>query len=182
MNAVSFVTNTLAVLTVAGQAALVAGIALLAVRGRSSAIIRLLSRHAMAAALIVVLVATIGSLFYSEIARYEPCKLCWFQRILMYPQAILLGLALFIRDSGIAPYVLSLSVIGGAVAAYHYLLQIGLVAPTSCQAVGYAVSCSQRFFMTFGYITIPLMAFTAFGLVSLAMTALLLSRRAAATT
>jgi len=116
---------------------------------------------------IVVLIATLGSLFYSEIAGYEPCKLCWFQRIFMYSQAFLLGLALYKKDMGIAPYSLLLSAIGAVIAAYHYLLQLNIVPSLPCSAVGYSVSCSQIFVMNFGYITIPLMAFTAFLLLAI---------------
>ena len=113
-------------------------------------------------AFIVALAATLGSLFYSEIAGYEPCKLCWFQRIFMYPQVFLLGLALYKKDLGMAPYSLLLSSVGAVIAFYHYLLQLNIAPSLPCSAMGYSVSCSQVFVMNFGYITIPLMAFSAF--------------------
>jgi len=116
---------------------------------------------------IVALMATSGSLFYSEIMGYDPCKLCWFQRIFMYPQVILWGLALIKKDQKIVDYGLTLSILGALIAAYHYLLQIGLAPSIDCGAVGYAAQCSQRFVMEFGYITIPLMALTAFVMIIL---------------
>src|SRR3989338_190832 len=81
---------------------------------------------AMKGAFLVALFATLGSLFYSEIAHYTPCLLCWYQRIFKYPQVFLLGLGLVKRDKNIADYSLLLSVIGGILAAYHYLLQLGI--------------------------------------------------------
>ena len=133
---------------------------------RKEKVLRFFGDNAVLFALIVALIATSGSLFYSEIAGYEPCKLCWFQRIFMYPQVLLLGLALWKKEGKqIAPYSVLLSSIGALIAGYHYLLQLDLVPSLPCSAVGYSVSCSQRFVMQFGYITIPLMAFTAFLLI-----------------
>ena len=87
----------------------------------------------------------------------------------MYPQVILLGMAWLKKDYGIILYSLALSVIGALIAGYHYLLQIGLVPSVNCSAVGYSISCSQRFVMQFGYITIPMMSLTAFLLIIIFM-------------
>lgn len=128
--------------------------------------------HALPLAFTVALFATLGSLTYSEILGYEPCKLCWFQRIFMYPQALILGLALWGKHKGSKALLdtsLILSMIGAAVAFYHYLMQLGIVPEGSCGAVGYSVSCAQRFVMTFGYITIPMMALSAFLLIIMSL-------------
>jgi disulfide bond formation protein DsbB len=121
-------------------------------------------KHGIAVAFIVALLATLGSLAYSDIIGYEPCKLCWLQRIFMYPLVILMGVALWRKDSWMKLYGIILSVIGGAIALFHYTGQIGLT-PLPCSAVGYSASCAQRFVMEFGYITIPMMAFSAFLLI-----------------
>ncbi|MEK7114916.1 MAG: disulfide oxidoreductase [Patescibacteria group bacterium] len=126
-----------------------------------------LKRNILLIAFAVVLIATLGSLTYSEIIGYEPCKLCWFQRIFMYPQVILLGMALIKKDYKIASYSIILSIIGAVIAGYHYLLQLGFAPNLPCSAIGYSVSCSQKFVMQFGYITIPMMAFSAFVLIAL---------------
>ena len=126
------------------------------------AIIRI---HAISLAFTAALLATLGSLTYSEILGYEPCKLCWFQRIFMYPQVLILGFALWGKHKGSRALLdtsLALSIIGAAVALYHYLMQLGIVSEGSCAAVGYSVSCAERFVMQFGYITIPFMALSAF--------------------
>lgn len=117
---------------------------------------------------VVSLIATGGSLFFSEVAGYTPCVLCWYQRILMYPQAILFLVALIRKDRGIIPYALTLSIIGGAIAIYHYYGQVATVGILPCSAVGYAASCSTQFTLQWGYITIPMMAFSAFLLIALA--------------
>lgn len=118
---------------------------------------------------IVSFMATAGSLFYSEIAKYDPCKLCWYQRILMYPQVILFGMALIKKERVIVDYVLGLSLVGFVIGLYHYLLQIDLVPSVVCDVVGYSVSCSQRFEMEYGYITIPMMSLTAFFIIAASM-------------
>jgi len=128
-----------------------------------------IGKNALFFAFIVSFIATAGSLFYSEIAKYDPCKLCWFQRIFMYPQVLLLGIAMFKKDHKISDYIIPMSIIGGLIAAYHYLVQIELFAPPACSAVGYSVSCATKFVMSYGYITIPMMSLTAFILIILCM-------------
>lgn len=163
MELISTVNQILALLTIIGQIILAVLIVSLAVK--KSEILNFFAKHALAFSLAVALTATLGSLFYSEIAGYEPCKLCWFQRILMYPQVILLGLAWLKKDQGMVLYSLALSSLGALIAGYHYFLQIGLAPSLGCPAVGYSINCAQRFVMQFGYITIPMMALTAFLLI-----------------
>ncbi|MEK7658799.1 MAG: disulfide oxidoreductase [Patescibacteria group bacterium] len=163
MEIILIVNQTLSLLTVAGQIIIVVLIASLATK--RSEILNFFAKHALSFSLLVALIATLGSLFYSEIAGYDPCKLCWFQRILMYPQVILIGIAWLKKDYGIVLYSIVLSSLGALIAGYHYLLQIGIASSIGCSAVGYSINCAQRFVMQFGYITIPMMAFTAFLLI-----------------
>lgn len=126
--------------------------------------------HGALLAFVIASVAMLGSLTYSEIIGYEPCKLCWIQRILMYPQVLVLGLVVWGKHKGshaLFDTSLGLSLVGALVAGYHYLLQLGVAPALPCSAVGYSASCAQRFVMQFGYITIPLMAFSAFVLIAL---------------
>lgn len=115
--------------------------------------------------LLISLTATIGSLLYSEVLGYEPCKLCWFERIFMFPQVVLFWIGIHRKDRYIADYGIILSALGALLAGYHSLLQFGLVPALSCSSLRLA-SCSQRFVWEFGYVTIPLMAFTAFSLMA----------------
>jgi len=109
--------------------------------------------------LVISGMATAGSLALSEIVNFAPCKLCWYQRVMMYPQALIAFVALITNDSKIKKYILPLSVIGIAIATYHILLQ---VFPTAFQCNDEVAKCSAVQFAQFGYITIPVMAFSTF--------------------
>lgn len=164
MTLVSAANLILSSLTVVGQVTI--GLIVISLIARNERLTRLFGKNAVLFSFIVTIIATLGSLFYSEIAGFEPCKLCWFQRIFMYPQVILLGIALWKKNGALAAYnSITLSVIGAIIAGYHYLLQIGIAPELPCAAVGYSAACSQRFVMNFGYITIPMMAFTAFAMI-----------------
>ena len=171
MDATPTVINALSVLTVTGQ-----GIGLLLIlvlihelmTGHTSALSKFISSHALLLMFVVALTATSGSLFLSEIAGWAPCKDCWLQRIFMYPQVFMLGLALWKRDRHIAPYIIVLCFVGMYLSADHYIDQVSaaLQLPTTdelkpCDTTG--VSCAKtEIHFRFGYITIPLMALTAF--------------------
>lgn len=120
-------------------------------------------------AFVTVLIATLGSLFYSELAGYDPCKLCWIQRVFMYPQVLILGLAWWINDKTAWVYALALSLGGLIVAIYHYVLQLWPDQVVNCSIVGQATSCSGTYLMEYGYMTIPLMAASAFAVVCILM-------------
>ncbi|HEY4476677.1 MAG TPA: disulfide bond formation protein B [Candidatus Paceibacterota bacterium] len=111
---------------------------------------------------VIVLGALFGSLFYSEIAGFPPCSLCWYQRIFIYPQIILLGGALIWRDRSIARYLFPLSIIGGIIALYNSYLQYGGSSLIPCGTDPTAIDCAQRLVFEFGYVTLPLMSLTAF--------------------
>ncbi len=109
--------------------------------------------------LVISGMATAGSLALSEIVNFAPCKLCWYQRVMMYPQALIAFVSLITNDSKIKKYILPLSVVGIAIATYHILLQ---VFPTAFQCNDEVAKCSAVQFAQFGYITIPVMAFSTF--------------------
>jgi len=119
------------------------------------------AKHAMFFSFIVSLIAVLGSLTYSDIIGYDPCKLCWFQRIFIYPIALITGMAYWKKEKAIRLYAVVLAAIGGLIALYHYLLQVGIVQGGECSVVGYSAGCSARFSLNFGYISIPMMALTA---------------------
>ena len=113
-------------------------------------------------AFIVTLTATLGSLFYSEVIKFQPCILCWYQRIMMYSQTILLYIAIARNEKVIKPYLIALNIIGAAIAGYHYLIQrFPQTAFTPCSIAG-GVSCIKGYTYYYGYISIPFMALTAF--------------------
>ncbi|SET29816.1 disulfide oxidoreductase [Paenibacillus sp. NFR01] len=122
-------------------------------------------RHCLYLAWFVSIIAVAGSLYLSEVLHYEPCKLCWFQRIFMYPQLFLLGIATYRGDKRIIPYVLPLTIVGGSISVYHYALQKipGLERISNC-TIG--VPCSKDYLNYFGFITVPLLALIAFVLIT----------------
>lgn len=114
------------------------------------------------------LVATTGSLFFSEVLGFVPCVLCWYQRIAMYPLVAVLAVGIVRRDRRMHAYALPLSVVGLVVAAYHNLLYIGVI-PEAVSACRAGVSCTTRYFEWFGFITIPLLSLTAFAAITTLM-------------
>src|SRR3989344_142120 len=96
-----------------------------------------IKKYALYIAFIQAWVATLGSLYFSEIKHLEPCVLCWYQRILMFPIAIILAVAIIRKDKNVAYYVLPLSILGALVAFYQYLLQM-----TALKQVN-LISCSS---------------------------------------
>ena len=127
-------------------------------------IVHFLQNHYLFLGFLISIVATLGSLFYSDIMSFEPCKLCWYQRIFMYPQPLLFLIAMKIKNKSIIFNSIVLSFIGMLIASYHYLLQINAINAVSCDVVGYSVSCSEYFSLAYGFITIPMMALIAFAL------------------
>lgn len=159
-----------ALLTVAAQLGVVVLVGLLVLRGWGPmarlrvAALEVLRPQVLQLVLVVALVATLGSLYLSEVAHFQPCKLCWYQRIAMYPIALLLGVAVVRRDPGVRPYALALALVGLPISVYHYLVERfpGLEA-TGCDP---ANPCSIVWVWRFHYISIPLMAASAFALIA----------------
>lgn len=114
------------------------------------------------------LVATTGSLFFSEVLKLTPCVLCWYQRILMYPLVVILAVGILLRDRRLRAYVLPLSILGLGVAAYHNLLYFGVI-PEGTMQCTLGVSCTTRYFALLGFVDIPFMSLTAFAVITVAM-------------
>lgn len=126
-------------------------------------------QHGVLLAWIISLIATLGSLYFSEVAGFVPCKLCWYQRILMYPLTIILGIAAFRNDRTISLYILPISVLGTILALYHYTLQrVPSLSFTPC-AVDIPFPCNVEYINWVGFITIPFLSLIAFSLVSIFM-------------
>ncbi len=111
-------------------------------------------------------VAMIGSLYFSEVALYEPCKLCWYQRIAMYPMAVILAIAVAKRDYGVKRYVVPVALIGAAISSYHYLIEWypNLEGDGTCSL---AVPCTFVWFRRFGFVSLPYMALSGFLFIAL---------------
>ncbi|WP_198665502.1 disulfide oxidoreductase [Thermus sediminis] len=113
---------------------------------------------------VVALVATLGSLYYSEVRLFLPCELCWYQRIFMYPLVILLAMALWRQDFGVWPYSLAFSLVGGSLSALHLIQQrFPDLFTLACKP---PVPCTVEYIPSF---PIPLQALIAFTLIALSM-------------
>jgi disulfide bond formation protein DsbB len=123
---------------------------------------RLLWGYELWAGFVVAAIATGGSLFFSEIAGYPPCELCWFQRICMYPLSILLLIVAVHGDHRAARYVLPLPVVGAGVSIYHLLVENGVVHESQACVASAPGGCAVKWINEFGYMTIPTLALTGF--------------------
>ena len=121
---------------------------------------------ALPLAFLVAATCMVGSLYFSEVAHFVPCKLCWFQRIGMYPLAVLLGIAAFRKDRTVGLYALPLAALGGLVSIYHVQLERFPDQKTFCSV---EAPCSLPPLQEFGFVTLAFMALCGF----LAISALL---------
>jgi disulfide bond formation protein DsbB len=110
---------------------------------------------------ILAAVATLGSLFFSEVMGLKPCVLCWWQRIFMYPLVVILLVGMFPLDKNIVRYALPLAVIGWLFAFYHYLVYSGYI-PESLQPCDQDASCAEINLELFGFITIPMLSILSY--------------------
>jgi disulfide bond formation protein DsbB len=115
-------------------------------------------------AFLVAAIATGGSLFFSEIAHFVPCELCWYQRICMYPLSIATLLAALANDRRAARYLLPLPLVGAGVSVYHLLVENGVVGESRACLISAPGGCGVKWINEFGYMTIPTLALTGFAL------------------
>jgi disulfide bond formation protein DsbB len=163
--------STLAGIADLGVAALVLGAGLLwaasLVSGTAArfqaAIVRFLGDQAIWLAWLVAVAATAGSLYYSEVAHFEPCSLCWYQRIAVYPLVVILLVGGITRDRFVARYALPLTVAGAILAVYNYLVQLFPGIEVACST---SVSCSIVDVEAFGFLTLPLMSLVGFAAIT----------------
>jgi disulfide bond formation protein DsbB len=112
-------------------------------------------------AFLVAATATFGSLYFSEVANFVPCRLCWFQRIAMYPLSVVLLVGAIRRDAAVRWYAGPLALIGALIAGYHTLIEWRPALDTgACELTG--PSCTYVWFREFGFISLPTMALTGF--------------------
>ena|SRR5258708_1966806 len=114
------------------------------------------------------LVAMSGSLYFSEIRKFPPCVLCWYQRILMYPLTFIIAVGIIKKDKDLPYYVLPLSLIGTVIAFYHNLLYFHIISESLAPCVA-GVSCTTKFIALFGFVTIPFLSLCAFLVIDICM-------------
>lgn len=124
-----------------------------------------LKKHALTIVFAQSLLATLGSLFASEIANFPPCVLCWYQRICIYPIVILAAIGIVRKDKNVGYYILPLSIIGGFISILHNLWYWNLLPEASVPCVA-GISCTTKYIEWFGFVTIPFLAFLAFAVIT----------------
>lgn len=129
----------------------------------------LIKKNLIQFSLAIATVSTIGSLIFSEVFKFPPCILCWYQRIFMYPLIIIFGVTLWKKDKNVIYFALPMTIIGLAISIYHNLLYYKIL-PESAAPCTLGISCTTKFIEWFGFITIPFLSFISF----LSLTILLL--------
>jgi disulfide bond formation protein DsbB len=177
MSFLSFSNTFLALLTIVSQIALAVEVGYLATASREKRRqhYQFIARYFLWAGIIISVGSFLGSIYYSNIIGFEPCSLCWWERMFIYPQIIIFAVAIAKRDRGVADYILPLSVIGALFSWYHTYLSLGGTPIITCGTEG--VSCAKRYVFEFGYVTIPVMVLTAFLLLTFLAAATRASRR-----
>jgi len=118
------------------------------------------SRHGLIVIFLVSIMAVVGSLLYSDGVGFEPCSLCWIQRIFMYPIPLIAYLAYKPKDVGSIKYIKALAIFGLVVAVYHLILTYAPSGNLPCPTG--TISCAVKYVNQFGFVTIPLMSFSTF--------------------
>ena len=110
---------------------------------------------------ITATIATLGSLFFSEIMEFIPCSMCWYQRIFMYPLVIIFLVNMLYPDDKIVKYAMPIVLVGLSFAIYHNLLMFEII-PESIVPCVQGVPCSTEYINWLGFITIPFLSLTAY--------------------
>ena len=123
---------------------------------------RFIKEQALLISWLIAVIALLTTLYLSDILMWPVCHLCWYQRICLYPQVILLGMAAFKNDRNILPYTLALSCIGLVFAIYQYLMQLFPVTFEGITLCGAGPSCATMHMNWLGFITLPLIGMIGF--------------------
>jgi disulfide bond formation protein DsbB len=115
---------------------------------------------------LVASIATLGSLFFSEIMEFVPCSMCWYQRIFMYPLVVIFLINILYPDDKIFKYSFPVVITGLLFAIYHNLLMWGII-PESVVPCKQGVPCSTEYFEYFGFINIPFLSLAAYGSIAI---------------
>ncbi|MEX2029098.1 MAG: disulfide bond formation protein B [Candidatus Paceibacterota bacterium] len=143
------------------QIALVVTLLLLFFGPKENKFLGFIKEHFIVLGFWLSIVPMVFSLFYSEILNYVPCYHCWIQRIFMFPQVFLFGVAWIRKDRNVFWYSLPLLVAGTLDALYLNYIYYFKPESAPCDVSG--VSCAQRLVSEFGgYISIPMLGLTSF--------------------
>ncbi|MBI5741671.1 MAG: disulfide bond formation protein B [Nitrospirae bacterium] len=115
---------------------------------------------------LIAVTSALGSLFFSEVMKFAPCVLCWYQRICLFPLVLILTVGLFPFDKSVVKFALPLAIAGWFVAFYHNLLYTGII-PESLQPCSKGVSCTEDYINLFGIFSIPMLSLMSFSAIAI---------------
>ena len=127
-----------------------------------------LKKYVLYLAWFQALAATLGSLFFSEVLKFPPCVLCWYQRMCLYPITVILAVGILRKDTKVDYYVWPFLIAGWLIALYHNLLYYSILPEAAAPCIA-GISCTTRFIEWFGFITIPLLSLSAFTILGVFM-------------
>ena len=110
---------------------------------------------------LIAMASTLTSLFFSEIMHLEPCVLCWYQRICIFPLSMILLVGLFPLDKSVFKYALPLAMLGLGFTIYHIALFYGFI-PEGLKPCTQGIPCDDDSMILFGFLPIPLLSLAAF--------------------
>lgn len=127
-------------------------------QGQNFTLKRLVTTYGLVGAFALSFLSSVMTLVYSEVFGFVPCGLCWLQRVFLYPQVFMLGLAVYTKDKAVARYGIILSIPGVVISLYQHYLQIGGKEFIACPTTGAGANCAERTLFEFGFMTFPLMS------------------------
>lgn len=128
---------------------------------RSRTLLPFIQKWGIALVFGIVTLSVVLTLVYSELFGITPCGFCWLERMALYPQLILIGIALYYKDAGLPRYGIGLSIIGFLISLYHHYIQMGGTEFIACPTSG--ADCAKRFLFEYDFITFPLLSAFLFG-------------------
>jgi disulfide bond formation protein DsbB len=128
------------------------------VKSKTLSLRNVVTNFGLLGAFLISALSVIMTLVYSEVFGFIPCGLCWLQRVFLYPQVILLGMALWKKDTKVAQYGIGLSIPGLVISLYQHYLQMGGGELIGCPTAGAGADCAERILFEFGFMTFPLMS------------------------
>lgn len=123
-----------------------------------------IKNHALYMAWLIALIGLLCSVFFGELLHHEPCRLCWYQRVCLFPLVLILGIAAYKEDARIIVYAMPLALLGIFFALYQVL---GIFIPkmSTPALCGYKINCSEQLMEFWGFLSFPLISLIGFLLI-----------------
>lgn len=126
---------------------------------------KIIKKYNMQISWFISLCGTIFSLIFSELLKLLPCDLCWYQRMAMYPLVLILGIGMLRKDPQVSSYAFPFTFIGLLISVYQITIQT--FPSSSMKTCSVGVSCTEDQLNLFGFITIPMLSFVGFLLITI---------------